>query len=72
MDINAKRGTVVKFLNQNGYEYERHAAVENGLVQGQPYVVHKVDIGSWCSSVRLEGIDGRFNTVMFSQEGYDD
>lgn len=35
------------------------------LTEGAEYVVSDVEVHSWHTKIRLEGIDGRFNSVCF-------
>lgn len=65
MDIYSRSGTIVRFLNQNGYEHERDTAAIS-LTEGVDYEVEHIDVGNWSSRVKLVGIDGWWNTVMFA------
>lgn len=66
MDIfKAKDGSKVRFLNKNGYEFERNKAAEF-LVEGQVYTVDRVEIHNWHTDVWLKEVPGfRFNSVHF-------
>lgn len=65
MDIYAEKGHKVKFLNKHGEEYEREAASKL-LNTEDIYTVEFIDVGGWFSYVKLEGIPGLHNTVMFA------
>lgn len=58
-------GTKVRFLNRNGYEYEREHA-SNIFDVSRTYTVKTCAIGNWKSSYSFEEVDGRYNTVMFA------
>lgn len=65
MDIYSEEGTKVRYLNQNGYDYEREEANKE-LVEGEVYTVKYTIVGSWYSTVVLKEFpDKEFNTVMF-------
>lgn len=64
MDIYCDPGHKVKFINDNGHDYERESAAEI-LDTDTIYEVEYVDIHGWSSYVKLKGIQGTFNTVMF-------
>lgn len=66
MSINAERGAVVMFDGRGGYDSEQKAA-KSKLELRCTYVVERVTVHSSSSTVRLEGIEGEWNTVMFSQ-----
>lgn len=69
MNIYAKNGDKVRFLNRNGRDMERAEAAKI-LKEGGVYTVERTSVGQSCSSVYLQEIPGRgFNTVMF--EGVD-
>lgn len=68
MDIYAKPGTKVRFLNRNGYDRDLEYANEV-LNTEDVYEVERVDIGGWSSSVYLVGQKRPFNTVMFDIVG---
>ena len=68
MDIYSPAGTVVYFLDENGYDSERERAREH-LVKGQVLTVSEIDVGVWSSSVEFEELPGKwFNTVMFAHK----
>ena len=68
MDIYSPAGTVVYFLDENGYDSEREHAREH-LVKGQVLTVSEIDVGGWSSSVEFEELPGKwFNTVMFAHK----
>lgn len=65
MNIFAKKGSKVRFLNENGWDGEPESA-SRYLDKGKEYTVDFVDIGGWCSSVFLKEVPNiPFNTVMF-------
>lgn len=67
MNIYAKKGDKVMFLNRNGYPNDPKHAVIVGVVEGNEYTVKSVEVGGWCSYVTLEEFPNEeFNTVMFA------
>jgi len=66
MDIYAKEGTIVKFINEGGYACERESACAV-LDTDMEYVVEYIDVGGWSSDVYLKGFSQGFNTVMFEE-----
>ena len=64
MNIYAKAGHKVKFLNKNGYDHEPKTASEV-LNTETIYEVDYTEVGSWITYVKLKDIDGMFNSVMF-------
>ena len=67
MDIYAKAGTKVRFLNANGFDAERQNA-RKYLLTDQTYTVDSIKVGSFVSYVRLkEYPQTMFNTVMFEE-----
>ncbi len=64
MDIYTKPGKKVKFLNKNGYDWQKEEAAKV-LNTEDEYTVVDIDIGGWMSDVYLEGFPHPFNTVMF-------
>lgn len=66
MNIYAKKGDKVRFLNKNGYDWEPKNAIDKGLVKGGIYTVQSVEVGGWMSYVTLKEFPLRsYNTVMF-------
>jgi hypothetical protein len=66
MNIYAKKGDKVKFLNKNGHDHQPPNAVKAGLIEGEFYTVKSVDVGGYSSTVLLEEFPLLwFNTVMF-------
>lgn len=59
-------GTEVRFLNKNGYDFEREQAAAI-FDTDKTYTISGVDIGNWSSTYQFEGIPGHFNTVMFAK-----
>lgn len=70
MDIQTGQGSKVKFTNQNGYDMERKRAAAI-LSTETIYMVEAMYVEGYSSTVKLEGIDGEFNTVMFENIGED-
>lgn len=67
MDIYSSPGTKVRFLNQNGHDYQREDALKY-FAEGQVLTVDEIDVGSWSSSVKFQELPGKwFNTVMFGR-----
>lgn len=60
-----KKGDRVRFLNENGYDSERKEAAVI-LDEAKTYVVEFVNVGSWRTALKLEGVPGFFNSVMFA------
>jgi hypothetical protein len=65
MNIRSEYGTAVTFTGNGGSDFDVQNAIKEGLVVGKTYAVEYVEIHSWISYVKLEGIEGRFNTCMF-------
>lgn len=66
MNIYAKEGDKVVFLNENGYDHEPEYARECGLVEGETYTVECTEVGGWRTEVYLQEFPGKsFNSVMF-------
>ena len=66
MDIYAKKGDKVIFLNRNGHDWQPKQAVEIGLVEGNAYTVDHTKVYSCSTDVYLEEFPGvSFNSVMF-------
>jgi len=65
MNIYAPRGTVVEYLDTNGYDYEPIAARDNGFVKGNLYTVKSTDVGHSRTKVEFFEIKGSYNSVMF-------
>ena len=61
-------GTQVVFTGVGGYDTE-NADANAALIVGKTYIVdiEGTDVGDWSTSVKLRGVNGRFNTVMFSR-----
>lgn len=66
-EITHPRGRKVVFLNKNGWPSDAPHAVKAGLVEGETYLVKRLEVGNWCSHYALEGIEGLHNTVMFKE-----
>ena len=64
MDIHTPIGDSVIFTGIGGYSGENSRAKE-ALEVGMGYTLAAVDIGGWHTSIRLHGIEGTFNSVMF-------
>lgn len=62
----APKGSKVRFLGKNGYDYELRRALES-LTESQVLTVKSASIGSWSSEYRFEEIDGTWNTAMFER-----
>jgi len=67
MRLDTKPGERVRFANTNGYGTERYNASQV-LDTDTSYVVQEMSAGGWHSTVRLEGVIGWFNTVMFEND----
>jgi hypothetical protein len=59
-------GDHMHFLGRNGYDYDLKTAKEVFEI-GKTYVVKNIDIGDWRHTIAFEGVDGRWNGVMFEQ-----
>jgi len=56
----------VKYLDENGYDYQREKARKLGLVKDNIYELINADVGSSSSTIDLKGFEKhRFNSVMF-------
>lgn len=64
MSLESAAGTVVIYTGTNGYDSDKKYANER-LTVGNEYVVASMDVGRSSSTVKFEGVDGNFNTVMF-------
>ena len=65
MNIYAKKGDKVRFLNDNGRDSEREYAATM-LKEGQVYTVDHTDVYGWHTDVHLQEVpDQMFNSVMF-------
>jgi hypothetical protein len=65
MDIYSPSGTVVYFLDENGYDGDLEYARQY-MQKYQIFTVKQIDIGGWCTEVEFEEIPGKwFNSVMF-------
>ncbi len=73
MNLEAKKGDKVVFLNENGHDWQpKEAREKHGLVEGNVYTVAKMEVHNFSSDVWLEEVPGiAFNTVMFEDEGGD-
>ena len=65
MDLCTNFGESVIFMGLNGYDHDLSRACEK-LVVGDKYIVDSLSVGQSSSTVKLKGIDGKFNTVMFT------
>ena len=65
MNIYAKNGDKVVYLDDNGYEGDRNCARDKGFVKGQVYVVKYTDVGNSCTYVTFHDMVGSHNSVMF-------
>ena len=66
MNIYSKPGSKVVFLNKNGYDSDRKYAVDIGLIEGKEYIIDRIEVGEYYSSVKLIDFPlDYFNTVMF-------
>lgn len=68
MNIYSPWGTLVTFLNKNGYDYERELAAKV-FEPGKIYEVDYIVVGNSSSIVKLVGVAGEWNTVMFGPAG---
>ncbi len=59
-----EKGTRLRFLGQNGYDFQLQEALRV-LSAGAVYTCSDCRVGDWEHSVALEGVPGRFNGVMF-------
>jgi len=58
------KGDIMRFLGQNGYDYQLEAA-KKVFDQNGSYEVADIDVGDWSSTISFVGIPGRWNSVMF-------
>lgn len=64
-------GEKVRFLGEGGYPYQLDEAL-NRFETDEALKVEDVSIGDWQSTYRFEGVNGRWNTVMFEPEAASD
>ena len=57
-------GDFMRFLGKNGYDFELQRAITVFTV-GDEYEVEDCKVHSWSHAIKLKGIDGRWNGVMF-------
>ena len=60
------KGTVLVFLNKNGYDWEREQ-VNKILEEGALVTVALCRVDGWSSTYKFEEVEGEFNTVMFEK-----
>ena len=65
MALTTPIGDSVIFTGEGGYPFERAAANEV-LVVGLAYTLAALEIDNWKTSIKLHGVGGWFNSVMFS------
>jgi len=65
MNIWAKSGDKVVYLDEGGYKCEKDYARANGFVKGQVYTVDHTVVHSSSTDVYFQGINGYYNSVMF-------
>jgi hypothetical protein len=58
-------GDKMRFLNQNGYDYQRENARKAGFIEGEVYVVQSCDVGDFNHTIIFSGHPGEHNGVMF-------
>lgn len=56
------------FTGEGGWDYEQESTKEN-LTIGQRYKVVGGEMGRFRTNLKLEGVNGSFNSVMFLIEG---
>ena len=65
MNIYAKNGDKIRFLNRKGHDWQLKEASEL-LKEGEVYTVDHADVHGWSTDVYLQEFPGRsFNSVMF-------
>lgn len=66
MNIYAKRGDRVTYLDKNGYDHDRKQAAKAGITLGRILTVDFTDPGNCHTDVVFQEFPGeRFNSVMF-------
>lgn len=60
------KGDKMKFLGQNGYEFELREA-RNRFEVGKEYEVEDCNVQNWSHSVKFAGMEGWYNGVMFER-----
>ena len=69
MNIYAQPGSQVRFLDENGHDYDK-AKAHKFLKKGKVYTVAHTEVGNWHTDVFLVEVPGEpFNSVMFDDEG---
>ena len=57
----------LKYLDKNGYAFDKDFARKSGLIEGVEYEVDSIEIHSSSTDVYLVGYRGSFNSVMFDE-----
>lgn len=65
MALNSGKDARVIYKGINGFQQDRDFA-DTVLTLGEEYLVESVSVGTSSSIVKLQGIPGRFNTVLFA------
>ena len=60
----AKRGDQVRYLDENGHDYQKEAA-RKFFKKGDVATIERISVGRCSSKYYLVGILGEWNTVMF-------
>ena len=68
VDIKSPPGTKIVFHGRGGYP-QQNLLANTALTVGETYTIAGSSIGNWETTFYLEGVDGGFNSVMFSPEG---
>jgi dCMP deaminase len=67
MNIYAEKGTKIIYTGKNGTDYDKKYA-DTHLIVGVTYIVKKINVHNWSSTVELEELPGyEFNTVHFEE-----
>lgn len=60
------KGDKMKFMGQNGYEFELREAL-NKFEVGKEYEVESCNVQSWSHSIKFDSMEGWYNGVMFER-----
>lgn len=66
MNIYARPGTKVVYLDKYGYDWQPIDARKNGFIKGEQYTISSIDVHSSSTTVYFYEIKGGYNSVMFA------
>jgi len=66
IDLNGNEAKVyVKFLGENGHDWEPEFAIKDGLRINQHYEVTAIDMGQSFTNINIKSFRNCYNSVMF-------